>query len=283
MWLTENEAVAKGFDVPCKVQNYGEWAITRPWSTTPTRHRQAQRDSKTGWLLGAHIMGHQASSIIQPLIQAMARSQYWIHPALREVVENALLGLSDSHATTQAALVDFRPPGLLSIDHRCPHSGHCRCRIHARLLSRNCQWTRQFRLLKHSSQPTPRLHSGQLNQARRPGSAVGSIGNMAGQTARQHSSRHQVVVNSLLLVVQAGVEHRVRATFFGQHGQRVPVLPNRLENGSPPARLIESEVICEFHTIRVNSHSSSPARTFIELTGSAASHLIRNGLGHSPH
>jgi mycothione reductase len=59
-------------------------------------------DSATRRLLGAHIMGHQASSIIQPLIQAMsfgltaqqmARGQYWIHPALPEVVENALLGL----------------------------------------------------------------------------------------------------------------------------------------------------------------------------------------------
>ena len=56
----------------------------------------------TGLILGAHIMGHQASSLIQPLVQAMnfdlpaqdmARGQYWIHPALPEVVENALLGL----------------------------------------------------------------------------------------------------------------------------------------------------------------------------------------------
>lgn len=56
----------------------------------------------TGRLLGAHIMGHEASMLIQPLIQAMAtglgvvemaRGQYWIHPALTEVVENALLGL----------------------------------------------------------------------------------------------------------------------------------------------------------------------------------------------
>lgn len=40
--------------------------------------------------------------IVQPLIQAMAfglpadrmaREQYWIHPALPEAVENALLGL----------------------------------------------------------------------------------------------------------------------------------------------------------------------------------------------
>ena len=61
-------------------------------------------DAKTGQLLGAHITGHQASSIIQPLIQAMtfglsvqdmAHGQYWIHPALPEVVENALLGLSE--------------------------------------------------------------------------------------------------------------------------------------------------------------------------------------------
>jgi mycothione reductase len=59
-------------------------------------------DPATGRLLGAHILGFQASLLIQPLIQAMssgqsvasmARGQYWIHPALSEVVENALLKL----------------------------------------------------------------------------------------------------------------------------------------------------------------------------------------------
>ena len=59
-------------------------------------------DAATETLLGAHIMGDQASLLIQPLIQAaatgqrvadMARGQYWIHPALSEVVENALLKL----------------------------------------------------------------------------------------------------------------------------------------------------------------------------------------------
>jgi mycothione reductase len=59
-------------------------------------------DAATGTLLGAHIMGSQASLLIQPLIQAaaagqrlddLARAQYWIHPALTEVVENALLEL----------------------------------------------------------------------------------------------------------------------------------------------------------------------------------------------
>ena len=59
-------------------------------------------DPATGRLLGAHIIGYQAALLIQPLVQAMssgqsvasmARGQYWIHPALSEVVENALLGL----------------------------------------------------------------------------------------------------------------------------------------------------------------------------------------------
>jgi mycothione reductase len=47
-------------------------------------------------------MGPEASIVVQPLIQAMsfglaaremATGQYWIHPALPEVVENTLLGL----------------------------------------------------------------------------------------------------------------------------------------------------------------------------------------------
>ena len=59
-------------------------------------------DPATGTLLGAHIMGYQASLLIQPLVQAavtgqrlddLARNTYWIHPALSEVVENALLKL----------------------------------------------------------------------------------------------------------------------------------------------------------------------------------------------
>ena len=55
---------------------------------------------ETGLILGAHVLGAQASTLIQPLIQAMhfgqtaarvAREVYYIHPALTEVVENALL------------------------------------------------------------------------------------------------------------------------------------------------------------------------------------------------
>jgi mycothione reductase len=100
--LTENEAVAKGFDVSVKVQDYGD--VAYGWAMEDTTGIvKLVAECGTGRLLGAHIMGHQASSIIQPLIQAMsfgltapqmARGQYWIHPALPEVVENALLGLS---------------------------------------------------------------------------------------------------------------------------------------------------------------------------------------------
>ncbi|WP_144207617.1 mycothione reductase [Mycobacterium tilburgii] len=99
--LTENEARTQGYTVSVKIQDYGDvaygWAME---DTTGIVKLIAERG--TGRLLGAHIMGYQASSIIQPFIQAMsfgltatemARGQYWIHPALPEVVENALLGL----------------------------------------------------------------------------------------------------------------------------------------------------------------------------------------------
>ncbi|MDO5645277.1 MAG: mycothione reductase [Dermabacter sp.] len=56
-----------------------------------------------GMILGAHIIGPQAPTLIQILIQAMslgtpaaevARGQYWIHPAMPELIENALLQVS---------------------------------------------------------------------------------------------------------------------------------------------------------------------------------------------
>ena len=57
---------------------------------------------ETRQLIGAHIIGPQASTLIQQVIQGMtfgqtvdemARGQYYIHPALPEVVEQALLEL----------------------------------------------------------------------------------------------------------------------------------------------------------------------------------------------
>ncbi len=99
--LTEEECVQRGLRYVTKVQRYGDTAYG--WAMEDTTSLcKLIADPATGLLLGAHLMGAAASNLIQPLIQAMAfntrvddvaRGQYWIHPALSEVVENALLGL----------------------------------------------------------------------------------------------------------------------------------------------------------------------------------------------
>jgi len=99
--MDEKDARDKGYDVTVKVQNFGD--VAYGWAMDDhTGICKLIADKKTGLLLGAHILGPQASTLIQQLITAMvygldmrafARSQYWIHPALPEVVENAILGL----------------------------------------------------------------------------------------------------------------------------------------------------------------------------------------------
>ncbi|MFZ2528761.1 MAG: mycothione reductase [Rhodococcus sp. (in: high G+C Gram-positive bacteria)] len=99
--LTEEQARAQGYDISVKIQDYG--GVAYGWAMEDTEGIcKLIADRSTGLLLGAHIMGAHASTVIQPLIQAMsfgltaremATGQYWIHPALSEVVENALLGL----------------------------------------------------------------------------------------------------------------------------------------------------------------------------------------------
>ncbi|WP_241384261.1 mycothione reductase [Rhodococcus sp. CH91] len=99
--LTEAEARAAGHDISVKIQDYGN--VAYGWAMEDTEgFCKLIADRSTGLLLGAHIIGAQASTVIQPLIQAMsfglparqmATGQYWIHPALPELVENALLGL----------------------------------------------------------------------------------------------------------------------------------------------------------------------------------------------
>ena len=99
--LTENQARAQGYTITSKVQDYGD--VAYGWAMEDTTGiAKVIVEADTGKILGAHIMGHQASSLIQPIIQAMsfglagqdmARGQYWIHPALPEVIENALLAL----------------------------------------------------------------------------------------------------------------------------------------------------------------------------------------------
>ena len=102
--LTAEQARAQAQDpedVVTVVQDYGSTAYG--WAMEDQEGLVKLVASRsTGLLLGAHVMGHEASILIQPLIQAMAtglgviemaRRPFWIHPALTEVVENALLGL----------------------------------------------------------------------------------------------------------------------------------------------------------------------------------------------
>lgn len=99
--LTEAQARERGLDITVKVQAYGD--VAYGWAMEDVEGMcKVIAERGTGVLLGAHVMGAQASTVIQPLIQAMtfglsasdmATGQYWIHPGLPEVVENALLGL----------------------------------------------------------------------------------------------------------------------------------------------------------------------------------------------
>lgn len=99
--LTEQQAELTGRPFVTARQNYG--TVAYGWAMEDESHFvKLIADPRTKKLLGAHILGPEATTLIQPLIQAMsfdldvpsmARGQYWIHPALTEVVENALLAL----------------------------------------------------------------------------------------------------------------------------------------------------------------------------------------------
>lgn len=100
---TEQEAREQGLDYASGVHRYADvaygWALE---DTTGFCKVLAERG--TGRLLGAHILGDQAATLVQPLVLAMrfgltardvAEQPLWIHPALTEVVENALRDLDE--------------------------------------------------------------------------------------------------------------------------------------------------------------------------------------------
>ncbi|KXP09794.1 mycothione reductase [Tsukamurella pulmonis] len=101
--LNEDEARARGIDVAVGEQRYAD--IAYGWAMADAEGVcKLVGDRATGLLVGAHIVGHQASALIQSAITAMsfsippeefARGQYWIHPALPELVENALLKVAE--------------------------------------------------------------------------------------------------------------------------------------------------------------------------------------------
>ena len=97
--LTEQEARDRGIPYVAGVEQYAD--IAYGWAMEDTTgFAKILADPKTAQIIGCHIIGPQASAVIQPVIQAMsfgldavsmARNQYWIHPALSELIENALL------------------------------------------------------------------------------------------------------------------------------------------------------------------------------------------------
>lgn len=101
--LTEEEAVERlGEDaVTVKEQAFGD--VAYGWAMEDTEGVcKVVAERATGRILGAHVMGHDAANLVQTFVTGMsfdidahtlARGQYWPHPALSEVVENALLGL----------------------------------------------------------------------------------------------------------------------------------------------------------------------------------------------
>jgi mycothione reductase len=99
--LTERAAHAAGLPYIVASKEFGStaygWAME---DTTSFCKLIAHRETRQ--LLGAHLIGPQASILIQPLLQGMrfgqtvdqmAHDVWYIHPALSEVVENALLDL----------------------------------------------------------------------------------------------------------------------------------------------------------------------------------------------
>jgi mycothione reductase len=98
---TEQELRESGADYRASEQRVGD--VAYGWALEDTTgFCKVLVDPRTRQLLGAHLMAPDASSLIQPLVQAahfgqraddVANGQHWIHPALAEVVENALLGL----------------------------------------------------------------------------------------------------------------------------------------------------------------------------------------------
>jgi mycothione reductase len=98
---TEQDLRAHGRNYVAATRPYGHTAYG--WALEDTgSFVKVLADPATRLLLGAHLLGPQASTLIQPLLQAMclgttvddlATGVLYIHPALTEVVEQALLEL----------------------------------------------------------------------------------------------------------------------------------------------------------------------------------------------
>ncbi|GAA1490276.1 mycothione reductase [Brachybacterium sacelli] len=104
-WVGVDEETARrsGRDVKVAVQEYA--SIAYGWAMEDTTgFVKLIADAGTTEILGAHLIGPEATTLVQLMIQAMstgqtardiATTQYWIHPAMPELIENALIQLLD--------------------------------------------------------------------------------------------------------------------------------------------------------------------------------------------
>ncbi|MFN3257986.1 MAG: mycothione reductase [Ilumatobacter sp.] len=117
--LTEEAARAQGRNFSVGKRDYAGTAYG--WALVDeTSFAKVLVDDDTGLIIGAHIIGPQAATLIQPLIQAMeldtpaatiAHDVFYIHPALSEVVENAVLeALSNEESDVEPASADDVDP-----------------------------------------------------------------------------------------------------------------------------------------------------------------------------
>jgi mycothione reductase len=97
--VTEEEARAAGLEYRVGRRDYAGTAYG--WALVDeTSFVKVLVEDGSARILGAHILGPQAATLLQPLVQAMELGQtadqlandvFYVHPALTEVIENALL------------------------------------------------------------------------------------------------------------------------------------------------------------------------------------------------
>lgn len=100
--FTEEQLLETGVEYVSAVEEYSDvaygWAMEEKFGMC-----KIIADPHSGLILGAHILGPQASTLIHQLIQGIKFEQtvselatdfLYVHPALSEIIENALIQLS---------------------------------------------------------------------------------------------------------------------------------------------------------------------------------------------
>ncbi len=107
--LTEQEARRRKVNYVVAVREYAD--VAYGWALEDTTgFVKLLADPQRRTLIGVHIIGPQAATLVQPLVQAMMLGQtvdqlahdvLYLHPALPEVLEQALLELAAEHSPTE--------------------------------------------------------------------------------------------------------------------------------------------------------------------------------------